>query len=516
MRARILFLAILLLCFLAVGLPALAQIPPVRDKLKPPSGPGCSLESVCAEVAPDMIKSALGDSPLEQNLRYLTDVIGGRMTGSAAADHAVDWAVQAFRFAGVDEVHTEKFTVPVKWSEGATRLDVLSPDPFPVRLVSIGWSPGTPEGGVTADVVDVGQGDDAGFAHAGSAARGAILLVHSGAFATWEDLDNEYTLRRAILQRVIQSGAAAVLWTSTRPHLLLYRHNISTDGQLEPLPQAIVAREDAERMARLLTAGVKLRVHLLIPNHVAGPFESENVVAEIRGRDKPEEFVMLGAHLDSWDLGTGALDNGCNAALMIDVARVIRASGIVPRRSIRFVLFTGEEQGELGSWAYAKAHREELDNLVAVIVYDAGNGRVTGYSLGGRKDVLDAVNQVLKPAKPLGPLVQTTDVQSGSDHDEFMLQGVPTLFANQQPANYMPNYHAASDTFDKVDIAELKHHVALAAITAFGIADAPARIGKRQSRAEIEALLKETGLDREMQATGLWADWLSGARGRKP
>ena len=215
MRARILFLAILLLCFLAVGLPALAQIPPVRDKLKPPSGPGCSLESVCAEVAPDMIKSALGDSPLEQNLRYLTDVIGGRMTGSAAADHAVDWAVQAFRFASVDEVHTEKFTVPVKWSEGATRLDVLSPDPFPVRLVSIGWSPGTPEGGVTADVVDVGQGDDAGFAHAGSAARGAILLVHSGAFATWEDLDNEYTLRRAVLGRVIQSGAAAVLWTST-------------------------------------------------------------------------------------------------------------------------------------------------------------------------------------------------------------------------------------------------------------------------------------------------------------
>ena len=512
-------LASLLLWLLATLSPAFAQLPPVKDKLgpKPPSGGGgCSVEKTCADVAPQIIQSALGASPLAENLRYLTDTIGGRVSGSPAADKAVGWGVEAFQHAGVDDVHTEKFTIPHSWSEGQTRVEVLAPAAFPVRLVSNGWSPSTPEEGITAEVVDVGKGDEDGFAKAGAAAKDAIVLVHSDLLVTWNDLEEEYARGTGIVERAVKAGAQAIFWMSTRPNLLLYRHNLSIVGELERLPQAILAREDAERMARFLAAGEKVRVHFEMPNRVSGPSDSENVVAEIRGREKPDEFVVLGAHLDSWELGTGALDNGCNAAMVIDAARAIHSTGAVPRRSIRFILFTGEEQGMLGSWAYAKAHREELDRMIAAVIYDAGIGRVTGYSLSGRKDIGAAVREALAPAQPLGANELTFKVESGTDNLDFLLEGVPTLVANQEPANYMVNYHAASDTYDKVDIGQLKRHVALAAITAFALADRPERIGARQSRSEIEALMKETGFDREMELTGLKPLWQNGTRGMPP
>ena len=303
--------------------------------------------------------------------------------------------MEAFRHAGVDEVHTEKFTLPVGWSEGKTHIEILSPASFPVRAVSVGWSPATPDAGITADVMDVGVGDEAGFAKAGAAAKGAIILVHQDFLVTWDDLFNEYMRAPVVIGRAVNAGAVAIFWMSTRPNLLLYRHTNSLIGELEKLPQATLAREDAERIARFLAANVKVQAHLDLPNKVTGPVESENVVAEIRGRDKPDEFVLLGAHLDSWELGTGALDNGCNAAMVIDAARVIHASGAIPRRSIRFVLFTGEEQGMLGSAAYARAHRNELDAMDAAIIFDSGIGRVTGYSLSGRKDVADFVKEAL-------------------------------------------------------------------------------------------------------------------------
>ena len=497
-----------------------AQLPPVKPaplSKQVPQGEGaCSVGKSCAELAPVMEQKAMGASPLEENLRYLSDSIGGRVTGSPAADRAADWAVQAFRLSGVDEVHTEKFTVPVGWSEGNTRLEILAPEPFPVRLVSIGWSPATPDGGLMANIVDVGFGDEAGFAKAGAAVNGAIVLVHSNFLVTWEELTAEYDVAPPIIDRAMKAGAKAVLWMSSRPNLLLYRHTVTVDGQLEKMPQAVVAREDAERIARFLAGGQPVRVHFEMPNHISGPVSAENVVAEIRGREKPEEFVVLGAHLDSWDLGTGALDNGCNSALVIDAARTIHVSGTLPRRSIRFILFTGEEEGLLGSAAYAHDHRAELDRMIAAVIFDSGVGRVTGYSVGGRKDVVPAVREALDPVARLGVKDFTLDVSMDTDNFDFLIEGVPTLVANQEPANYMLNYHAASDTFDKVDITQLKRHVAIAAITAFALADNPTRIGARQSRAELEQMFHETGLDQQMKDAEFWKYWQSSERGRQP
>ncbi|HEV2289410.1 MAG TPA: M20/M25/M40 family metallo-hydrolase [Candidatus Acidoferrales bacterium] len=493
-------------------------LPPAQKPFEPkvPQGTGaCSIDRPCAEVAPLIISSALGASPLENNLRELTDVIGGRVAGTPANDKAVEWAVEAFRRAGVDEVHTERFTVPVSWAEGHTHLEVIAPEALPVHLVSIGWSPATPAGGITASMVDAGIGDEAGFARLGNAASGAIVLVHTNVLKTWDDLMNEYNYEPAVIDRAVKAGAAAILWMSTRPYMLLYRHNLSVTGELERLPQAVVAREDAMRLARFIASGQPVKVRLDMPNKIGGPVQSENVVAEIRGSVKPDEFVLLGAHLDSWELGTGALDDGCNAAMTIDAARAIRAAGAIPKRSIRFVLFSGEEEGMLGSRAYAAAHRAELDQMDTTIIFDSGDGKVTGYSLGGRKDIAATVTRALEPLSTFGPFENTDDADLGTDNFDFLLEGVPTLVANQEPDDYIMNYHAASDTFDKVDFAQLKRNEAIAAVTAYAVADLPEKLGARQNREQIEKLLEDTGLKKEMQAAGAWPLWVDGRRGRR-
>jgi carboxypeptidase Q len=509
---------LLLPCFFASG--SWAQLPPAKPdvlgKASVPTSVGCSAtESSCAEAAAKILPQVLGPSPLEENLRRLTDEVGGRVTGSPEMAKAVEWAVAAFRAEGVD-VHTEKYTLPVTWSEGATRLELLGPVKFPVRLVAEGWSPPTPAGGIEANIVDIGYGSENDFARAGAAAKGAILLAYTELGWTWADLFSEYTQPPGVIERALKAGASAILWMGARERMLLYRHTNTGDGKLERIPQAVVAREDAMRLARTVAAYPgKVRARFTMPNQIGGPVEQENVVGEIRGREKPDEAVILGAHLDSWDLGTGALDNGCNAALVIEAARAIKATGIVPRRTIRFVLFSGEEQGLFGSWQYALAHRAELDKIRAVVVFDSGIGRVTGYSLTGRGDIEDGLREILKPLDSWDITHHTLDGDIGTDNWDFLLEGIPTLVAEQDEANYLPNYHAASDTFDKVDIRELKINTALAAVTAWGIADRAEPLGKRLSREEMERFLKETGLDEKMRQQGYWESWQNGTRGQK-
>ncbi len=516
----VLFAIILVACSAATALSA--QLPAAKtDPLGKPAGSqgatACSVnEASCGEAASKILPQVMGPSPLEENLRRLTDEVGGRVTGSPEMAKAVAWAVAAFRVEGID-VHTEKYTLPLTWAEGETRLELLEPVKFPIRLVAEGWSPATPAGGMEAKLVDIGYGNEQDFARAGGAVKGSILLAWTDLGSTWADLFNEYTQPPGVIDRAVKNGAAAILWMGARERLLLYRHTNTGDAKLERLPQAIVAREDAMRLARTIAAYPgKVRVRFRMPNKIGPAIEQENVIGEIRGREKPDEAVILGAHFDSWDLGTGALDNGCNAALVIEAARVIKATGLVPRRTIRFVLFSGEEQGMYGSWQYALAHRAELDKIRAVVVFDSGVGRVTGYSLTGRGDIQDGVREILKPLASWDVTHHTLEGDIGTDNWDFFLEGVPTLVAEQDEANYMPNYHAVSDTFDKVDIRELKINTALAALTVWGIADRTEPLGKRLSRLELERLLSETHLDEKMKELGYWEPWQSGTRGRKP
>jgi Zn-dependent M28 family amino/carboxypeptidase len=476
--------------------------------------------------AAQIIQAALQPSSLENNLRHLTDEVGGRVPGTPAMQRAVEWGVQVFKAAGADSVHTEEFTIPHSWAEGPTEMTVSATatalDPkltqiprveFHVRCVSIAWAPALSQAR-HVPVVDVGKGTPADFAKAGDIS-GKVLLVHSVVLKTWEDLFAEYANAPPVIAAAVKGKALAIAFIATREHDILYRHTNSVEGEIDQIPQLLVAREDGERIGRLLTSGHPVWADLNVPNQIGGPIKTANVVAEIKGSEKPSEFVIVGAHLDSWELGTGALDNGCNAAMVVDALRAIKASGLKPRRSIRFILFSGEEEGLLGSRAYAVAHRSELNNAAGVIIYDAGTGKTTGFADGGRKDVIEAAKRLIAPVQQFGVTELKTDMEWGTDHFDFMLEGVPTFVADQEEANYLENYHAVSDTYDKVDFAQLKKHVAEAAEFSFGLANLPEKIGPRFTRAQIEQSIRETDSDKMLKSAGLWDAWESGRLGRQ-
>ena len=450
-------------------------------------------------------------SQMEADLRTLTDEIGGRVTGSAGYEKALQWGIDAFRRAGVDSVMLETYPVPLKWEALSATASVVAPVAFPLSVVSLGLAPSTP-GTLAAPLVDAGTGAPADFERLGARAKGAIALVRSKPMASFGDLFAEYLAAPGTMRAAVERGAAAVLFVSTRPRDLLYRHTI-TWGTLAPIPMAQVAREDGLRLARLLEAGRTVRVALDLQNSVGGPWQAANVVAEIRGSEKPGEIVLLGAHLDAWDLGTGALDNGVNCALVTEVARAI-AAGRRPRRTVRFALFTSEETGLLGSLGYVRRHRAELDAHVAVLIHDIGDGRVVGYFTNGRAELDAPVRAALAPVAGWG--ADTTDDEAllGTDNFDFLLEGVPNLVANQEPDRYLPDYHAASDTFDKVDLDSARRNAAVAAVAVLSLANAPSRLGLRQTRAEVEELLVKNKLDAQMKVFGLWSDWEAGSRGR--
>ena len=495
----------------------------------------CILSFTCLAANPPaqndsvnkVIQAALQPSPLEDNLRRLTDEIGGRVPGTPAMQHAVQWGMRSFTAAGAETVHTESFEIPYSWAEGNTEMiattshqvssggvgggTVLSP--FRVRAISVAWAPAlAPVRHVP--MVDVGEGTDADFQKAGDIS-GKVALVHTTVLKTWADLFAEYANAPPIIDRAVKAKVKALAFMATREHDILYRHTNSGAGEIDKLPMVIVAREDGERIARLLAAGNLVWADLSIPDQIGGPIKSSNVIAEIRGSEKPDEFVIIGAHLDSWELGTGALDNGCNAALVIDAMRAIKAAGVVPRRTIRFILFSGEEQGLLGSRAYAFNHRAELDRAAGVIIYDSGTGKTTGFSTGGRKDVIPISEVLIAPLAQFDVKSLTPTMEWGTDHFDFMLEGVPTFVADQQEANYLENYHAVSDTYDKVDFPQLKKHVAEAAALAFELADLPQKIGPRLTHDQIEQTMRDTKSVEMLKADGIWDDWVSGKRGRQ-
>ena len=455
-----------------VILPLLAQSPAAPDALT-------RLKSACAAPSPEMA-----------DLRQLCDGIGGRVTGSPAFHRALQWGLDGFKAAGV-EAHLEPFMLKNGWEAGPVTIRIAGPMGFTPRATSWGWS--APCDGTFA-ILDGGDGSDAALQRLGAKAKGAFVYLPTRPMRSAEALFDEYFESSLQGERLLDMVAAGILSQSSRPRELLYRH---LDPQLDnaevkEMPELQIAREDGDRLARLLKDG-PVQAHIQAANRVFGPTPAANVVAEIQGSDLKDEVVLIGAHLDSWELGTGAQDNGCNAAMVVELARLFKAAHLHPRRTVRFVLFGGEEQGLLGSKAYVAAHRTELDRIRAVLIYDEGVGRVSGFSTGGRPEWRPILDAALAPLGDAAPKAHTDDAFTGTDNYDFLTEGVPNLIANQDWTDYLPNYHAESDTFDKVDPAALHEQTAQAAILMWGLANAP-RLPARQTRAQVEATLKATGM----------------------
>lgn len=238
------------------------------------------------------------------------------------------------------------------------------------------------------------------------------------------------------------------------------------------------------------------------------------MIAEIRGREKPDEWILLGAHLGS---PTPSLDEAYDAALVIEAARDIQLTGIRPRRSIRFVLFGNEERRMNGAWDYVRMHRNDLDHASAAVILNAAANPVTGFALNGRHDIESGVREALQPIYAMGITHHTLDAPLEKYSLDFILEGIPTLLAAPpEKSRQVMDIVGAARQADKMEIQVLKRNTAIAAVTAFGIAERAEPIGPRQSRPEIESLLKASGLEEQMKTEGLWPLWESGERGRMP
>ena len=297
---------------------------------------------------------------------------------------------------------------------------------FRPRIAALPFSTGTPAAGLTLPLVDAGAGAEADFTRLGTAARGAFVLIETEELHDIDGLFKEYNEAVGIERRAFAAGATGLVYMSSRPNDLLARHNAST-GLATTHPMMMMERDAAARALRLLRAGKRLTLTAMLDVQSGPAYESYNVIGEIRGRSRPDEIVLIGAHLDSWDLGTGALDNGANAMMVLDIARQMHRLGLVPERTIRFALWSGEEQGLLGSFGYTVAHRDELDHTVMASAYDIGTGRITGFFTGGRSDLLAPLARALTPVAGLGPFTPINLPIVGTDTTASRRPGRPPM-----------------------------------------------------------------------------------------
>lgn len=460
-----------------------------------------------------LVAAMLGPTPLVEDLRELSDGIGGRATGSPANLRAVEWGLAKFREAGVPAAR-ESFQMPLLWLENSATALVWGDDvEFAPRVAAMPFS--ARAAGATAPLVDAGMGAAADFARLGNRARGAFVLVETEELLDIEGLFREYNEAAGIEARAVEAGVAGVVYVGSRAPGVLYRHNASAAVHgPDARPMLVMERAAGLRTLRLLRHGATLSLTITLDLQTGPAYPSYNVVGEIRGATRPEEVVVIGAHLDAWDLGGGALDNGANVALVIDVAREMQRLGIRPARTVRFALWNGEEQGMVGSWRYTQTHAAELDGHVMAASFDIGCGKITGFFTNGREELLPAVDRALTPVAGLGPFANINAPIVGTDNFDFMLEGVANLVANQEPATYGPNYHAATDQFGQCDPLQLRLNAAIAAALTYGFANGEAGWG-RQTREEVERLVQSTDLGDQMRSFGLWDAWERGVRGRR-
>lgn len=458
-----------------------------------------------------LVAAMLKQTPLQEDLRQLCDEIGGRPTGSKANLEAVEWAMKKFKEAGII-AKKENFTMPKSWLERSTEAIISGDVSFTVDAAAMPFSTATPGTGLKAPLIDVGRGTEEDFTRVGAKVKGAFVFIETDELLDIEGLFREYEEAGKIEKHAFAAEAAGVVYMSSRPQGILYRHNASL-GSDNKHPLLVIERLQARRILRLLRAGKKLFLTAKIDIESNGEYESFNVIGEIPGTEKPNEFVVIGAHIDSWDLGTGAIDNGCNVVMLIDIARQMKRLNIKPKRTIRFTLWNGEEQGMRGSWQYTRAHANELEGHIMACSIDIGCGRILGFYTNGREELIEPVNQALQPVQGLGPFEQINVPLVGTDNYDFMMQGIGNLVANQAAVDYGPNYHAESDTFDKVDFHQLKLNCAITAALTYGFANMDVT-WKQQTRDEIQTLIDTTDLRRQMEMFDLYKSWLDETRGR--
>jgi carboxypeptidase Q len=448
-----------------------------------------------------LIKEATEHSMVMKNLQYLSDEIGPRLTGSPAAYKANTWTMDRFREYGLS-ISLESWLFGVAWVRGPVQLQVV--EPFKRNLVghSWAWTQGTGGKVLEGKVIRVNVSTPESLAVYQDKVKGAWLITAppapvwntDGPPMTAEDSANQRAFFQRMFNRPADTSAAArkqrQQFNVDRPWILKQAGalGILTDAGKEfglmnmsgspdaisPLPRLVIAHEDYAMLARLIDDGTTPKLSGRIDNTFGDSVVHQwNTVAEIRGSEKPDEVVILGAHLDSWDLGEGTTDNGTGSMVVLEAARIISQSYSKPKRTIRFVLFTGEEQGLFGSKAYAEQHASEMDKIQAVVVLDNGTGAITGMSLQGRSQDAQLWKDLFAPLSQFGSFVVKDGNKGGTDHLSFIPYGVPGWNYDQLSRGYNHTHHSQVDTYDHAVPGDLVQASAVMAVTAFELANLP-------------------------------------------
>jgi hypothetical protein len=448
-------------------------------------------DSALRAVAARLIEEAERSRDAYEGLSDLCDRIGNRLSGTPQLDSAIAWAAARMRAEGLANVHTERVIVPV-WVRGHESAEMLAPRRHPINLLGLGMSVGTPKGGITAEVVVVDsfpQLDSLGA----KGLRGKIVLYD----VPFKSYGETVRYRGSGASRAARYGAVAVFVRSITPVSLDTPHTgaLGYVDSLPKIPAAAITIEDATLLHRLARRGIPVRVHLEMEAHRLPDVPSANVIGEVTGRERPDEIVVIGGHLDSWDVGQGAQDDGVGLTISMEAAHLLRRLGIVPRRTVRVVLWVNEENGGRGGRGYRDAHRTDPRRNVAAVESDIGNGLVQSFSLElspwaaagdtaardtagaaaaarDRQGALVTMHTIASLLTPIGDIA-VHEGHAGADVGPLAVLGIPAIGLDHDSTRYFDVHHTDADTFDKIDPVALGKNVATMAVVAYALAEWP-------------------------------------------
>jgi len=470
------------------------------------------------DLEKQIVDEAMNNSRVMENLEYLCYMIGPRLTGTEQMKKANEWTAKKFREYGLVNVAQESWMFGYPWFRGHEHARIIKPHVLPLTVAQIGFTPGT-NGPKRGEVVVLKPGSVKDLERYKGKLKGKYVLLGEPAnippvspfrrqhlpdtVAVEEPLRVEpldslalerirelAEVRRKTKELLREGKVLAVIRDSGKEHALLnmtggggQRQNDST-----PLPPttAFMIHEHYTMLYRLVERGEKVIVEMDLPGRFGKkPVEQYNTVAEILGSEKPDEVVIAGAHLDSWDLGQGTTDNGTGCMAILEAARILKALSVKPERTIRFIMFSGEEQGKLGSKAYTKSHWAELDKISGVFIMDNGTGKIRGITLQGREEMKPIMKAILAPFEEHGVIHMSLRYTSGTDNVSFDRQEVPGLEFILDPLEYYKTHHTQSDTFDHASEEDLKQAAAVIAVTLLRVANLPEMLPRRGEQTKV-------------------------------
>jgi carboxypeptidase Q len=417
-----------------------------------------------------LIKEAQSDRFAWHRLAELTDTYGPRLSGSDNLIRAINWAVEAMRHDGLENVRTERVVVP-RWVRGAESLEILEPPRHSIPVLGLGGSIATPPEGVEADVIVVKN-----FEELHQGVRGKIVLFN----VPYTSYGQTNTYRTTGASAAARYGAVASLVRSIGPTGLrtLHTGNMNYGEGVPRIPAAAITAEDADRLQRLADRGVRIRVRLRMEAHFEPDVESFNVVGEIRGSELPDEIVLAGGHFDSWDVGAGASDDGVGCIVTWEAARLMKKLGIRPRRTVRVVLFTNEENGLRGGNGYRDAHLQEAERHVLAIESDSGVFAPARIGFTGSEAAARTMREIATLLGPLG-FTEIGPGGGGADIGPIANAGkVPMLAYLGDSTRYFTIHHTPADTIDRIAPEEVSKAAAALAVVTYVVADARERLAR--------------------------------------